>query len=867
MNSNAWFGSFWFSPRMPSATDLESWRTWVVNAMTYFAAFAFPLSMLATFPIFIRERMYALIALDVGFYLFLIVSLFLKGRSYKSKGYIWIFLVYLMTISFHAALGPHYARPAWLVMAAVMAAFLFGARAAAAAAMLNIAILLTLYWVMAADSGPWHNVYSEPFVNWIMYTVNISIITLVCALPVGFLLNRLDIALKHERKSLEDLTEKAEKLQAAYKALQKETEERKEAEKALKASEEKFRNLVENVNEGIYALDENGILTYVNPAIIEILGCPKSEIIGRPFSDFIFEEDLERQKSRFKKLLDSPIGSDEYRVLNRTGEIRWVHSSTRPVFKNGMFSGLEGVLFDITDRKQAETAMIEAQQRYQSLFNSKINLVFVMDDRGNYITANDLALDLFGYTREDLANLSYLQLLHPDQSLEPVAKALKEILETGAQLELLEVKLKNRAGKTIYVQSGGTLIPGKSEILGVARDITDQKMAEEEKKKLENQLIHAQKMEAIGILAGGIAHDFNNSLQGILGYAQMLLLDMPEDTDEYGKLRQIEAATLRASELTKQLLTFSRRIESKPLPIDLKEEVRQVESLLRRTIPRMIDIELHLESDRNIINADASQIEQVIMNLGINARDAMPGGGKLIIETQNMVLDEEYCRTHLGAVPGHYVMLSISDNGTGMDKETLAHIFEPFYTTKDPGKGTGLGLAIVYGIVKDHRGYIACYSELGKGTIFRIYFPVVIERDRLGGSKLQENAEIRGGTETILLVDDDNSISELAEEILQRFGYTVIAASDGEEALEIYREKQEFISLVILDLIMPGMGGHKCLEEILRLDPSQKVIIASGYSFAAQTNEALKSGASGYLKKPYEIGPMLKMVRQVLDQP
>jgi len=865
MNSKAGVGSFWFNPRMSKATDLESWRAWLVDAMNYFAILAFPISMLATFPVYIQKRMYSLIALDVGFYLLLIFSLFLKGRSYKIRGYIWMALVYLLAISFHAVLGPHYARPAWLVLTAVMAAFLFGTRAAAVAAMLNIAILLTLYWARVGDGGAWAGVYSEPVGRWIMFTVNISIITLVCALPVGFLLNRLDSALKHERKSLQSLSEEAQKLQTAYKALQRETEERQETETALKASEEKFRNLVENVNEVIYSLDEKGNLTYINPAIVRILGYRESEIIGRPFSDFIFKEDLERQISRFKRLSDGPIGSDEYRVLNKAGQIRWVHSSTRPILKNGILAGLEGILVDITDRKQAEEAMIEAQQRYQSLFNSKTNLVFVMDDRGNYIAANDLALDLFGYTKEDLAELNYIQLLHPDQSLEPVAKAFKEISEAGAQQQLLEVKLKSRTGQTIYVQSGGNLIPGKNEIIGVARDITAQKTAEEEKKNLANQLIHAQKMEAVGILAGGIAHDFNNSLQGIIGYSQMLLLDMPGDTPEAGKLRQIEAAALRASELTKQLLTFSRRIESKLRPIDLKEEVRQVENLLRRTIPRMIDIELLLKSEQNVINADPSQIEQIIMNLGINARDAIPHGGKLTIETDNVVLDEAYCKTHLGAVPGNYVMLSISDNGTGMDKDTLEHIFEPFYTTKDPGKGTGLGLAIIYGIVKDHGGYIVCDSELGKGTIFRIYFPM-LEQDRIRHSEQQKIAEISGGSETILLVDDDKPIRDLAEEMLRRFGYTVITAADGEQALEIYREKQAYISLVVLDLIMPGMGGHKCLEEILNVDPSQKVIIASGYSVGGSTNEAVKSGAKSYLKKPYEIGPMLKAIRQVLDQ-
>jgi CheY-like chemotaxis protein len=243
----------------------------------------------------------------------------------------------------------------------------------------------------------------------------------------------------------------------------------------------------------------------------------------------------------------------------------------------------------------------------------------------------------------------------------------------------------------------------------------------------------------------------------------------------------------------------------------------------------------------------------------------MQSGGKLTIGTENVVLDEEYCRKHLGAVPGDYVKLSISDSGKGMDNEILDHIFEPFYTTKDPGEGTGLGLAMVYGIVKNHGGYIMCSSEPGKGTIFRVYFPV-IEEDHERRSEYREKAEMRGGTETILLVDDEASIRELAEEILCMFGYSVLAAANGEKALEIYRENKEDISLVILDLIMPGMGGQKCLEEILKMDPSQKVIMASGYSTNGSTKDALELGAMGYINKPYEAGAMLTMVREVLDR-
>jgi K+-sensing histidine kinase KdpD len=373
-------------------------------------------------------------------------------------------------------------------------------------------------------------------------------------------------------------------------------------------------------------------------------------------------------------------------------------------------------------------------------------------------------------------------------------------------------------------------------------------------------------MEAIGTLAGGIAHDFNNSLQAILGFIQILLFNKKQDAADMDKLRKIEAAALRASELTQQLLTFSRKIESKLRPVDLNQEVQQVKKILRRTIPKMINIKLHLHENLNNINADPAQIEQVLMNLCINARDSMRHGGNLTIETENVNLDKEYCKTHLEAVPGDYVMLSISDNGTGIDKATLEYIFDPFFTTKDPSEGTGLGLAMVYGIVKNHKGHINCYSEPGEGTIFRIYFPVLIENYVRRMEQQEELEEMRGGTETILLVDDEIPVRELAKEILSSFGYSVFEAVDGESALEIYKEKKKRISLIILDLIMPGMGGRKCLEEILKIDPSQKVVIVSGYSVNGSTNDLIKIGAKGYIKKPYEMRPMLDSVREVLDQ-
>jgi CheY-like chemotaxis protein len=280
----------------------------------------------------------------------------------------------------------------------------------------------------------------------------------------------------------------------------------------------------------------------------------------------------------------------------------------------------------------------------------------------------------------------------------------------------------------------------------------------------------------------------------------------------------------------------------------------------------MIAIELHLEDHLNVIRADPAQLEQVIMNLGVNARDAMPDSGKLVFETENLTLDQEYCKAHLGARPGRYVLLSISDTGQGMDRETLEHIFEPFFTTKGVGSGTGLGLAMVYGIIKGHGGYIMCYSEPGEGTTFKIYLPVMEGDPARNETEPNRNAAVpEGGSETILLVDDEEILRDIGKDILEKFGYTVLLAADGESALELYRENPEDISLVILDIVMPGMGGKECLEEILKVNPQAKVVMASGYSINGRVKEVLDGGARAFIKKPYELKRMLGEVRKVLD--
>jgi len=391
-------------------------------------------------------------------------------------------------------------------------------------------------------------------------------------------------------------------------------------------------------------------------------------------------------------------------------------------------------------------------------------------------------------------------------------------------------------------------------------EISQRKMAEDENAKLQLQLQHAQKMEAIGTLAGGVAHDFNNLLQGIQGYTELLLIQSGKDNSQ--ELQQILRAAQRGGELTRQLLTFSRKMESSLCPVNVNRIIEDMRGLLERTIPKMIKVVMHLNPNLHQVNGDGVQLEQVLMNLAVNARDAMPDGGILTISTEEKEFPGHEGKVLPEMAPGPYVVLRVADTGTGMDQETLERIFNPFFTTKEVGRGTGLGLAMVYGIVKNHQGHIVCESEPGGGTSFVIYLPAI---DLLPDqATVAPVTELPRGVETILLVDDEPYIREIGQKILTQFGYTVICAESGEMALRLVKEQREQIQLVILDIIMPGMGGEQCLKKLSADFPSLKVIIASGYSDTTTQEHIVQEGLT-FINKPYKVGKMLQVVREVLD--
>ncbi|MBI4468698.1 MAG: GAF domain-containing protein [Acidobacteria bacterium] len=387
---------------------------------------------------------------------------------------------------------------------------------------------------------------------------------------------------------------------------------------------------------------------------------------------------------------------------------------------------------------------------------------------------------------------------------------------------------------------------------------------EEERRALELQLLQSQKMEAIGTLAGGIAHDFNNLLAGITGYASLIKMQINADDPIFHAVTTIEQSANRAAALTQQLLGFARGGKYKVEVVNLNEVVERVRSLISRTFDRAIEIKAKTGENLWLVEADAGQIEQSLLNLAVNARDAMPEGGELRIETDNLTVGDDYARRHLNLLPGRYVRLTVSDTGTGMDTVTQSRIFEPFFTTKEKGKGTGMGLAMVYGIVRNHGGHIDLQSEVGVGSSFRMFFPIT--EKRLGSETPEVESPIPTGVETILVVDDEEVVRSLADEVLSGFGYTVLTARNGREALEIYLQQRDRISLVILDMIMPELGGEATFKRLKEINPSVKVLLSSGYSATSQVQSMLQSGVKGFVPKPYQVRDLAEAIRRTLDE-
>jgi len=627
-------------------------------------------------------------------------------------------------------------------------------------------------------------------------------------------------------------------------------------EEALRTSEKNYRDLVENLNDVIFRTNLDGVFTYVSPPVERVAGYQPSELVGVNYAALVHEDDLPEVGKSLQDVIGGRLYPSDFRVRTKTGDYRWLRTSSRPLFKDGTVVGIQGIAFDISESKRAESFLRESEQRYRTVFTLAAEAILIVHPEGKILDANPACEVFLGVPLGEIIGANIVRFYwDPKDRVE-----FRKRLEAKGILVDFDLMVRRSDGtlrhcmlnSSVWKTDDGTPVA----YVSVARDLTEAKI-------LEAQLRHSQKMEAVGTLAGGVAHDFNNLLTVINGYAELLLADKSADDPEFEDLRRIQLAGRRGAELVRMLLAFGRKAERQPRPLNLNLHIQRIRDMLERTIPKMIAIETDLDNNLAVVGADPTQVEQIIMNLAVNAKDAMPDGGKLTIATRNAILDEDYCRLHPDAKPGRYAMLEVSDNGKGMDQETLQHVFEPFYTTKAVGKGTGLGLAMVYGIVKQHDGHIYCYSEPGLGTTFRIYFPVGDQEAEEAARRTESVLPL--GTETVLVVDDEQDVRALCHKLLTRAGYQVLTASNGLEALEVFEQERQNIALVILDVIMPEMGGKECFARLRQMDPSVKVLMASGYASGGTANTAEQLGADGFVSKPYRVAQLLRVVRETLD--
>ncbi len=620
--------------------------------------------------------------------------------------------------------------------------------------------------------------------------------------------------------------------------------ERKRSEEKLDASEVKYRSVVESLKEVVFQINEFGHWTSLNPAWTEITGFEVKEAVGTLFIEFIHHDDRQRNSHIFLQLVERKLDYCRYetRLLTKDGQFRWVEIYAQLTLNNdGSILGTSGSLTDITERKQAETQI----QKLAAFPRVNPNPVLEFDGEGALTYFNDAAQ----------AMATALGQAHPQDILPPNASILaREALASSQKKLNIEVSL---GGKTI----SWSFFPivGSHVIHCYGVDIT-------EMQTLEAQFRHAQKLESVGQLAAGVAHDFNNILTVIQGYADLLQGRYDGDAALTSPLKQISNATRRASALTRQLLMFSRKQVLQPKIIDLNSVLRNLSNMLTRLLGEDIAFEAKYAPSLPALEADTGMLEQVIMNLAVNSRDAMPKGGQLLIATSSLEVDAAYVQQHPDSRTGHAVRLSVTDTGSGMDRKTMERIFEPFFSTKEVGKGTGLGLATVYGIVKQHQGWIEVKSEVGVGTTFEIYIPASRSGEVAVSDVPATPAQmVKGAKETVLLVEDEPILREWVKEVLQECNYQILEAGSGVEALKAWDEHNGNISLLLTDMVMPeGMTGRDLARQLRIRQPTLKVIYTSGYSSEIMGSDSEFSDGP-FLPKPYSAPQLAQMVRDCLD--
>ena len=681
------------------------------------------------------------------------------------------------------------------------------------------------------------------------------------------------------RTSLNELMRERDRMRLSLVRARQLTDEvrakEREGKVALAASEARYRSVIQAIQQVIFTTDGGGRWTFVNAAWTSITGHDVEDTIGQYVWEFLHPDERDEVRDSFTRLVQrsNAYYRHEGRWRTKNGAYRWMESRFQvSVDAHGAIDGATGVLTDVTERRRAEDALRRSEEYYRSLIENSADMMAVVNADETIRYVSPAVERTLGYPTERWAEIDATTLLHPDDR-ERHRSEFANLVELPGASTTYEVRVRHAGGgwRTLEITMRNQLTTvGVEGVVVNARDVTDRRITENALRESEEMLAQSQKMEAIGRLAGGVAHDFNNLLTAIQGHAALLLEQTPSDTDIHADVKEIRDAALRATTLTRQLLAFSRRQVLQPRIIDINTVVADMDKMLRRVIGENISFDLALADDLGLVRADPAQLEQVILNLMVNSKDAMPRGGRITVRTANRAI-EEGMSAAADLPPAEYVMLQLQDTGVGMDPEIVDHAFEPFFTTKEAGKGTGLGLATVYGIVKQSGGHVWLESTAGTGTTITIYLPRASEEARIAEETIAAepvpgaSPSAHGGNETILLVEDEPSVRDLATRILQRQGYRVTVASNGKEALDLFIARGTGFDLVVSDVVMPIMDGGDLADQLEALDPRCKVLLMSGYAEEMVMRQGEMAEGRAFIAKPFSPNDLLRKVREVID--
>jgi len=659
-----------------------------------------------------------------------------------------------------------------------------------------------------------------------------------------------------------------EELEKRVKALEKEAVKGKQAEAALIKSETLLNATGQIAKVGGWEIDGETQKVFWTKEIYNITEVPPDydpSSLEKEAIVFFNEKDQSILEKAIQRAFEhgEPYNM-EFLITTAKGNQKWVQAICEPIAVDGKVIRLGGTLQDITERKQAEAALRESEDKFESIFNNAIDGILLADIRSQrFVDCNKKTCEMLGYSADEIKSLHVMDI-HPREDLPYVIEQFEK--QAKGELTLArDIPTKRKDGSVFYADfnSSRMKLAGKDVLMGIFRDITDIKEMQEEKAKLEDQLIQAQKMESIGTLAGGIAHDFNNILSPIMIHSEMAKIELPPDSPVLHNLKEIIKAGGRAKDMVQQILTFSRKEEGERAEIKISPVLREVLKMLRSTLPTTIDIQQNLEVESDVVLSDPTQIHQIMLNLGTNAAHAMrEKGGTLEVSLVQEDLDSEAAALYSELNPGSYLKLTVSDTGSGIDAETIQRIFEPYFTTKEVGEGTGMGLALTHGIVKSYGGDITVESEPDKGTTFNVYLPRI---DTLVSPVEASSVQLPRGTERILFVDDEKAAVDAIQPMLQNLGYNVKARTSSIEALQAFRNNPAAFDLVITDQTMPNMTGKDLAKELMSIRSDIPVILCTGFSEQIDERGAEEMGISAFVMKPIVMREMAHMIRQVMD--